>query len=196
MKKEFQLLKRIDSLWTDVKKPQGMVSFDNSWSHEAKDVELYFRNIVRDNGKDKSHIFSKFKIIIQEMIIKWLKISRLGSGRIWFYFYFSKRLNFVKLRNKNHHEVEAYNEYTIFMPLPLDWMNDESALYYSQVYLRFFIENFTNIDYAENIEMSISFFKKDFQELDNVTTQQVILVKEIIKYICTAEGTEIEREYT
>lgn len=185
MKKEFQLLQKIDSLdslWRYVKKPQGQVSFDNSWSHEVKDVELYFRDVVRYDRKDKSHIFSKFKIIIQEMIIKFLKLSRLGSGKVWFYFYFSKKFNFVKLRNKNHYEVEAYNDCTDYMPLPLDWMNDESALYYSQTYLRFFIKNFTNIEYTEKIEMSLYYFEDEFKKLEKVTQEQINLAEEIIEF--------------
>lgn len=181
MKKECCFFKKIDSLWMHVKKPRGMVSFSNSWSHEARDVEIYYRYLVRDEIKDKSNIFSKLKIKIQEIIIKYLNRSRINNGTLWFYFW--KKFNFIKLQNKNHSEVEPYNNYTKYMPVSLDWMNDESALYYSQAYLRFFIENSSNIEYAEVIEMSLSYFEKEFEKLDNVSREQICIAKEVVEYV-------------
>jgi len=185
MNQKLLLLHKIDSLWCNVKKPKGQVSFDVSWSHEAKDVELYFRDVVRDCSNDKPNIISKLKTNAQKLFTKYLKSSRLGSGKMWFYF--SKKLNYINLKNKNHFEVDPFNIHTNHMPLPLAWMNDESALYYSQVYLRFFIENITNVEYSENIEMCLGYFEFDFEKLDKVTKEQVDLVNKIIDYIKAIE---------
>lgn len=86
-------------------------------------------------------------------------------------------------RNKSHTDVFAFNQVTGYMPLPLLWMNDESALYYSQVYLRYFVKNYQNIECLDNIELSLSYFKIDFKKLAGVTEEQVNTVKKIIGYI-------------
>ncbi len=86
---------------------------------------------------------------------------------------------------RKHEDVEAYNWETKFMPNPLVWMNDESALYYSQTYLRYFILNYNDNECEEtdNIEMSMNYFNLDFQKLKNVTNEQVDIAKRVVTYI-------------
>lgn len=86
-------------------------------------------------------------------------------------------------RGKKQNQVEPYNNITGYMPLPLGWMNEESALYYSQVYLKFFLMNFKKENQIGNIAMSISYFKNDFMDLKNVTGEQIKVVQKVVSYI-------------
>ena len=86
-------------------------------------------------------------------------------------------------KDKKHTEVEAFNDTTRYMPLPLPWMNDKNALYYSQVYLSFFIKNYQDIEHLGNIELSLYYFKTDFNKLDGVTKEQVHITRRIIDFI-------------
>jgi len=96
-------------------------------------------------------------------------------------------------RNRNQIDVIAFNQTTGYMPLPLLWMNNESALYYSQVYLRFFIKNYQDIEYLDYIDMSLSYFKTDFKKLNGVTREQANIAKRIVDII---EQYIIEQEET
>lgn len=94
---------------------------------------------------------------------------------------------------KKHNEIEVYHRDFRYMPIPLRWMNDESALYYSQSYLRFFVENYNDYECNESewIEMSLSYFSKEFENLNNATYKQIDLAKRIIRYVKPVFDEEI-----
>lgn len=86
---------------------------------------------------------------------------------------------------KEHHEVEAFNDVTKYMPNPLIWMNNESSLYFSQCYLRNFILKYNDYDSedSEMMEMCLDYFIKEFKYIKRVNDEQIVLAKRIIRYI-------------
>lgn len=94
---------------------------------------------------------------------------------------------------KRHDQVEVFNLDTRYIPNPLPYMNDESALYYSQSYLRFFVENYNDYECEESewIEMSLSYFLESFEKLNHATYNQIDLAKRIIRYIKPVFDEEI-----
>jgi hypothetical protein len=94
---------------------------------------------------------------------------------------------------KKHDQVEVYNYDTRYIPNPLPYMNNESALYYAQSYLRYFVLNYNDheCEESENIEMSLRYFIDQFKNLNQTTYEQIDLAKRIIRYIKPVFDEEI-----